>query len=368
MGLARCAVMAFGSWKMNTRLQVEHPVTEMVTGLDLVELQLRVASGEALNLRQEDIQLQGWAFEARVYAEDASKGFLPATGTLEYLSFPVDARADTGVRSGDTISPFYDPMIAKLVVHGSSRAVALSRLQDALAKTRIVGTTTNVAFLQQLASQSDFASGRVDTGLIARHQDILCEITPLSDAILACAALCAMGLPKLEDDFSGFHLWTPLRQSVQFTHLDDTFEAVVVTRAKTLFDVILDDSTVTVSFDQGVWVDGLKTSVELATTASGFAVFADKTYEFRRIDPLETQTGDRLGGNKITVPMPGLIKQVLVSKGDNVVPGEALAMLEAMKMEHRLLAERDGVVDEVLVQAGDQVEEGAVVILLQELE
>ena len=162
--------------EMNTRLQVEHPVTEMVTGLDLVEWQLRVAAGEKLPKEQDEIALPGHAFEARIYAEDASRSFLPATGTLHHLKFPEPSssvRIETGVRAGDAISPFYDPMIAKLVVHGPDRAAALDTLSEALEATEIAGSVTNVAFLAALARDPDFASGDVDTGLIGRRQEML---------------------------------------------------------------------------------------------------------------------------------------------------------------------------------------------------
>ena len=200
-----------GFWfmEMNTRLQVEHPVTEMVTGIDLVEWQLRVASGEPLPKAQGDIRLDGHAFEARIYAEDPAKGFLPATGTLHHLKFPAapDAsalRIETGVRAGDAISPFYDPMIAKLVVHGADRKAALAALRDALGETEIAGSTTNLAFLSALATDPDFASGDVDTGLIARHQDML-TATPAPDQRIVAqavmvAARSAVGHSPAADD------------------------------------------------------------------------------------------------------------------------------------------------------------------------
>ena len=167
---------AFYFMEMNTRLQVEHPVTEMVTGEDLVEWQLRVAAGEPLPKRQDELALHGHAIEARIYAEDPDRGFLPSIGTLAHLRAPVDGpavRVDTGVRAGDEITPYYDPMIAKLIVHGEDRPAALRRLAEALAEYEIVGVATNVAFLQRVVSHQAFASGAVDTGLIARHHAAL---------------------------------------------------------------------------------------------------------------------------------------------------------------------------------------------------
>ncbi|RUZ43739.1 biotin carboxylase N-terminal domain-containing protein, partial [Mesorhizobium sp. M7A.F.Ca.US.003.02.1.1] len=189
----------FWFMEMNTRLQVEHPVTEMVTGTDLVEWQLRVASGEKLPKTQSEIALVGHAFEARIYAEDAAKGFLPATGTLHHLKFPDAApqgatmRIETGVRAGDAISPYYDPMIAKLVVHATDRQAALEALGAALSRTEVAGSTVNTAFLAALAADPDFAAGDVDTSLIARHQTALTEIAPPTGETIAAAAVAASG-------------------------------------------------------------------------------------------------------------------------------------------------------------------------------
>ncbi|MBK8458396.1 MAG: ATP-grasp domain-containing protein [Phyllobacteriaceae bacterium] len=186
----------FWFMEMNTRLQVEHPVTEMVTGVDLVEWQLRVAAGEKLPLAQDDIRLDGHAFEARLYAEDASRGFLPATGALHHLALPSAAhlRIETGVRPGDTVTPFYDPMIAKIVAHGPDRTTALTRLAEALEETQVAGCTVNAGFLAALARDADFAAGRVDTGLIARKQAALTTIPEPAEAQIASAALAASGL------------------------------------------------------------------------------------------------------------------------------------------------------------------------------
>ena len=245
-----------GFWfmEMNTRLQVEHPVTEMVTGIDLVEWQLRVASGEKLPKTQDELALDGHAFEARIYAEDPAKGFLPATGTLHHLKFPAapDAtrlRIETGVRAGDAISPFYDPMIAKLVVHGADRHAALSVLADALASTEIAGSTTNLAFLSALAADADFASGDVDTGLIARHQDAL-TASPAPDArIVAQAVLAAArsrgGHSAAADDpwstLSGYAHFHRLTRKLTLFHGDDEIAAQVAVRPDGRADVVLPD-------------------------------------------------------------------------------------------------------------------------------
>ena len=220
----------FWFMEMNTRLQVEHPVTEMVTGVDLVEWQLRVAAGEKIPLTQDQIRLNGHAFEARIYAEDATKGFLPAIGTLHHLRFPEHAaagasmRIETGVRQGDAISPFYDPMIAKLVVHAADRPAALAALGEALEQTEIAGSITNTAFLAALAADADFAAGDVDTGLIGRHQEQLTTLPPPSPGDIADAALAASGAranPGAADPWSamaGYAHFHPVARSVTLEH------------------------------------------------------------------------------------------------------------------------------------------------------
>ena len=212
--------------EMNTRLQVEHPVTEAITGVDLVEWQLRVASGEGLPMRQSELGIDGHAFEARLYAEDAEAGFLPATGRLTHLSFPDGVRAETGVRAGDVISPWYDPMIAKVVVHGPTRAVALLSLERALAGTRVAGTVTNLAFLRRLAMQADFVAGRVDTGLIDRDVADLSARPVPGSRTRAIAAVASLGLDRAQPQ-EAFHLWSPLRWTARLAWRDEAIVAQV---------------------------------------------------------------------------------------------------------------------------------------------
>ncbi|MCF6232708.1 MAG: ATP-grasp domain-containing protein, partial [Rhodobacteraceae bacterium] len=228
----------FWFMEMNTRLQVEHPVTEAITGVDLVEWQLRVAAGEPLPKQQQDLHISGHAFEARLYAEDVPAGFLPATGTLTHLSFPDGARADSGVRQGDTISPWYDPMIAKLVVHGPNRGAALNQLERALRHTDVGGLTTNISFLSALAAQPDFKAGDMDTGLIARHIDTLTPPPVACTKARSIAALTALGLWD-NPNVSGFTLWQPLTRDVTLTHLDQDITARVSTNGPQDFTVEL---------------------------------------------------------------------------------------------------------------------------------
>jgi 3-methylcrotonyl-CoA carboxylase alpha subunit len=359
----------FWFMEMNTRLQVEHPVTEAITGVDLVEWQLRVAAGEPLPARQEDLAIDGHAFEARLYAEDVPAGFLPATGRLTHLAFPPGVRADSGVRPGDAISPHYDPMIAKLVVHGPTRAVALARLARALERTEVAGTITNLAFLGALARHPGFVAGDVDTGLIERDLQALVAAPAPSGAELALAALGTAGLHQGgSGPLSGFALWQPLRQRVAFLAGEERIEAVIQPQGPDAYLVDLGDTRHDCRLAaDGWWVDGMRPPARLAVTDAGVSLFGRATHHFRPIDPLARGDGGaEAGGALITAPMPGLLKTVHVAAGETVEKGQRLAVLEAMKMEYTLTAARDGVVAELLCAAGAQVEAGAPLIRLEE--
>lgn len=354
-----------GFWfmEMNTRLQVEHPVTEAITGVDLVEWQLRVASGEPLPKAQGELQINGHSFEARLYAEDVPAGFLPATGTLTHLAFPEAARADSGVRAGDVISPFYDPMIAKLTVHGSSRAEALGKLVRVLEQTEVGGSVTNLAFLRALALHDGFGRGEVDTGLIARDlETLIVEPTP-SGAIVALAAVAAMGLDQAA---SGFALWAPLQQALTLRVGEDEIAAKVATLNADHFEVTLGDQVHQVVRGAHWVVDGRTVQANLVRIEATVSIFAGHGFHFDIIDPLERDSSHAGDGNLIEAPMPGLVKGVFAKAGQVVQAGDRLAILEAMKMEHALLAVRDGIVAEVMVAEGDQVEAGAALIRLEE--
>lgn len=353
--------------EMNTRLQVEHPVTEAITGIDLVEWQLRVAAGEALPLAQDEIALTGHAVEARLYAEDAPKGFLPATGMLTHLAFPDGVRADSGVRAGDAISPFYDPMIAKIIVHGPTRDVALRRLDQALAGTEVAGCVTNHAFLRRLARQADFVAGDVDTGLIGRDLEALSAGPVPCSRTRALAALGALRLDQALPDLAGFSVWTPLEHVARLVWGDEDVAGRVTVRGPELFDVTVGEARHLVE-RRGAewWVDGQKTPARIVRNGNALTVFFGNGYGFEVIDSLAVGADSTGSGNVIEAPMPGLVRSVLARRGAAVAKGDRLVVLEAMKMEHALLAVRDGVVAEVLVSAGAQVEAGAALIRLEE--
>ena len=351
--------------EMNTRLQVEHPVTEMITGVDLVEWQLRVASGEALPVRQEDLGITGHAFEARLYAEDVPKGFLPATGTLTHLEFTPETRADSGVRAGDVISPFYDPMIAKVIVHGSTREVALSKLRAALAGCEVGGTVTNLAFLGALAGHAGFAAGDVDTGLIARDIDQLTTPPQIAPRHAALAGMVALDLMTPDGGGTGFHLWRPLRRQVvlRWGEEDHVLKVRVLSEDRQLWTV--GDAEVIAARRAGRWTLDGQPAASVSRAGATVTVFEHYGLVFEVVDPLDRAAGAAGDGNVIEAPMPGLLRSVEAQVGQRVAKGDRLAVLEAMKMEHALLAARDGVVAEVLAAEGDQVEAGAALVRLE---
>ena len=370
----------FWFMEMNTRLQVEHPVTEAITGLDLVELQLRVASGEPLPFAQDELAINGHAFEARLYAEDVPRGFLPAIGTLEYLKFSEAARNDTGVRQGDDITPFYDPMIAKVITHGATRDEALGRMRTALAETLIAGTVTNKAFLSALCAHDGFAAGNVDTGLIERDLDSLTGQTDPPALAYAVAAVAALGLaePTSSSDpwgsLSGWRMWGAAQNFVTLLHGDDVRELRVSLRNERDFKISSSAGTLNLSLVPGapdrMIVDGHAQPMRFALSREGESVrratvfLGGETFEFSVPDSVGDMA-DAASSDDVRAPMPGLVKQVRVSPGDAVSKGDALAVLEAMKMEHTLNAPRDGVVAAVNAGEGDQVKDGDLLVSLK---
>ncbi|MEO1362504.1 MAG: biotin carboxylase N-terminal domain-containing protein [Pseudomonadota bacterium] len=351
--------------EMNTRLQVEHPVTEAITGVDLVEWQLRVAAGEGLPCAQEDLTIDGHAFEARLYAEDVPAGFLPATGTLSHLIFPPRARADSGVRAGDTISPHYDPMIAKVIVHGPTRAVALRRLSRALAETEVAGTVTNLSFLGALSAHAGFAAGDVDTGLIARDLAALTAHADVEPVHVVAAAMAISGLDR-PGAASGFALWQPLRRTVPLARGEERLDPQVEVLSAGQQRWHVSGEVLELHHGDGRWWYGEWPVPRAVEGNAVVTVFDDRAIAFDAVDLLDVQNDAGRDANLIEAPMPGLVRDVLAAQGAHVVKGDRLVLLEAMKMEHSLTAPRDGRVAEVLVAAGDQVTAGAALIRLEE--
>ncbi|WP_412064700.1 acetyl/propionyl/methylcrotonyl-CoA carboxylase subunit alpha [Rhizobium sp. SYY.PMSO] len=365
--------------EMNTRLQVEHPVTEAIAGVDLVEWQLRVASGEPLPKTQDELAINGWAFEARIYAEDPSRGFLPATGTLSRLRFPGgDVRIDAGVREGDSITTHYDPLIAKLTVHAPDRAAALAKLTRGLEQTQVAGTTTNLDFLIRLSRQPDFAAGHPDTGLIDRDVEALTAAQQPDDAALAIAAIVeAGGFAEVAGSdpwlsLGAWQLWGEASRLVTLHFAGGQRNCRVTARDRTLFRVAFDDRAIPVRLLAGegvsrrIEIDGRQSRADIFETSSGVTLFLDgQTHHFHRFDPLDGGEETASGGDRVIAPMPGLVKIVRVREGDTVAKGQALIVMEAMKMELTLTAARDGIVESLHVGEGDQTSESAVLLSLR---
>ena len=356
----------FWFMEMNTRLQVEHPVTEAITGVDLVEWQLRVAAGEPLPARQNDLSITGHAFEARIYAEDVPAGFLPATGMIHHLHFPADVRADSGVRAGDEISPYYDPMIAKLVVHGRDRQAALHKLEQALSATEVAGLTTNLSFLRALSAHGEFADGQVDTGLIDRDLAQLTAEHEPDSRVIALAAIIASGLDRCSDPLAGFSLWSPIAHTIPLSGTGSDHIVQLQLRSGDGFEVTVNDRSHLIRSRADGWIiDGISCQPGSFRHGDQVWLFWDGIHQFHIPDPLARQTTVDETDDRIIAPMPGVIKDVLVSAGDAVSAGQVLAVQEAMKMEHSLTARADCRVAEVFVQPGVQVDAGQILIRLE---
>ncbi len=374
--------------EMNTRLQVEHPVTEAVTGLDLVEWQFRVAAGEPLPIGQPDLVLCGHAIEARLYAEDPQRGFLPQTGTLHGLRFPPPelARVDTGVRQGDTVTPFYDPMIAKIIAWGEDRAAAVGRLRRALAATAVLGVGTNLTLLSRIAAHPEFVSGGVDTGFIERHRTALVPPRrPAPDTVLAAAALFRLlaredaakaAASRSSDPFSPWARvdgWRLNGRGHQELILRDGAEERLVCAKPHAGSWLLqiDDRTILATAERRAdgWLatllDGVRRQITVLDCEAEIAVFlGGESWRLTEIDPRAAPAGEDPSAGRLTAPMPGRVTQLMVEAGTSVQRGQPLIVIEAMKMEHTVTAPADGVVEAVRFAPGDLVEEGAELIAL----
>ncbi len=378
---------SFYFMEMNTRLQVEHPVTEMITGQDLVEWQLRVAAGQPLPLKQEQLEIRGHALEARIYAEDANKGFLPATGKLVRLVPPaesINVRVDTGVEEGDEITPFYDPMISKLIVWDETRDGALARMRKALADYRVAGLTTNIDFLSRLVACPAFAKADLDTGLIERQQEFLFPAAqPVPrDALLVATVgelLWEQHAAKLVaqhsgDPYSPWHARDGWRMNLSAARTISFKDGETLVEAQVRYhgerwEITLSGQLTVAS---GKKLDGDRFAVELddrRLIASVVAVddkrtvfLQGSTYSLLRDDPLHrVDAGDSHGGG-LTAPMPGKVVALLAQPGQKVEKGTPLLILEAMKMEHTITAPAAGTLKAFCYAAGEQVADGAALV------
>jgi 3-methylcrotonyl-CoA carboxylase alpha subunit len=380
--------MNFFFMEMNTRLQVEHPVTEAITGQDLVEWQLRVAAGEPLPLQQDELRITGHAIEARICAENPDNNFLPATGQLAVYGLPDcvafergAVRVDSGVRQGDAISPFYDSMVAKLIVHGDTREQALARLDEALAQTHIVGLATNVQFLRMVARTDSFAKANLDTALIPREEAVLFKQERVGLPLAAAAAVAqtllrerategadpfsrrdgwrSHGLVerRFEFDFNGAHA----KASLAYLH-DGGLRLTVGEGAQAVSGPLAFQP---VAGGIELQYAGERTRAAVYAMGETDHVFMPRgATQIVAIDLLAHAGEDQSEGGRLTAPMPGKVVSFAVHAGDKVSKGQPLAVMEAMKMEHTIAAPVDGVVQELLYAPGDQVAEGAELLKL----
>jgi 3-methylcrotonyl-CoA carboxylase alpha subunit len=373
--------------EMNTRLQVEHPVTEMITGLDLVEWQLRIACGEKIPLKQDQLTFSGHAIEARIYAEDPAHGFLPATGRLVHLAFPAataQVRIDAGVEPGTQITPWYDPMIAKLIVHGADRAAALALLRQALAQVEIAGPKTNVAFLGRIAASRAFAAAELDTGLIERNHAELFVKNKMTDAVLAAAAFAELAEEQRAaaeraagsgDAFSPWHAVDGWRLN-QDSHHDFAFledGASYTTRIRFLgtgLRFAVDGREYALEGERLpdgallLRLDGRAFKARAVRDGDAWHVLYDGDCRRLALAGIAAHEEDA-GAGSLAAPMPGKVIKVLTQPGARVAKGDALLILEAMKMEHTIIAPAAGVVKEIHYATGEQVLEGAELITLE---
>ncbi len=336
--------------EMNTRLQVEHPVTEMITGQDLVEWQLRVASGEPLPKRQDELKIDGWAMEARLYAENPATGFLPSTGRLEHFDLAFErrgVRVDAGVEEGGEVSPFYDPMVAKIIVHDADRTSAARRLAAAVEETEVWPVRTNAGFLAKAAHHPAFVAGEVDTGFIASNlESLLPAKTPSQSAVNELVSRARRTDTDLEDALNafgliGFRLNAPPR------------------------------------LETPVWVEGEQRSARFSgrdvqssrIAEEPFVIYeSGSAYGLSFFPPLAGSAAGATSDGQLLAPMPGKVVQLAVKAGERVAKGAPVVTLEAMKMEHGMTAPFDAVVAEAPVSVGQQVAEGTLLVRLEAAE
>lgn len=387
--------------EMNTRLQVEHPVTEMITGYDLVEWQLRIANNEPIPVQQEELAINGHAIEVRIYAENPDNDFLPSIGQLSHLSFPAHlsfvnapVRVDSGIRQGDSISPFYDPMIAKLIVWGVDREQAIARMRQALLDTHIIGLHTNVDFLYRLMTNDSFVNADLDTGLIENNQEVLFPpARPTSVKALAYATagyLAKHGLKNSRaaknaptsyvDPWASADYWRVRKgegTTLTVHDADNEYQLKLDQRAYDQWILEIDGVEHNFAWEVSTLDDAQQFDIKLALNGAlsqGKVVFEgedlylytqDGQIRLKLPDTLaQAGESDDVGGGGLTAPMPGKVINILVNVGDKVNPGDVLLVMEAMKMEHSITADEGGVVEELFFVVGDQVTEGAELIKL----
>lgn len=372
--------------EMNTRLQVEHPVTEMITGQDLVEWQLRVAFGEPLPKQQHELQIHGHALEARVYAEEPEKGFIPAIGQISYLHYPEQndsVRVDSGIVEGDEISTYYDPMIAKLIVWGKNREAALTQMHHALGQFHVDGLGNNIAFLDRLVLCDSFKNAHLDTGLIQREEELLLKSSAdISVELVVTAALIELLSRLAQNPTSNNPVWQQkafwrLNQQNIYTiklQCNDVLRVVSFKALENSFLANYEGQTLTI---QGELLDqhllqlnlaGQQQKLAFSRTEHGITLFQNgQSYEFTYLKSDFNGRDEQCTENNLTAPMPGVITQVLVAANDKVKKDDVLLTLEAMKIEYTIRAPHDGIIANSYFQKGDQVKAGDELVEFQPL-
>ena len=378
--------------EMNTRLQVEHPVTEMITGQDLVEWQLRVAFGEPLPKQQHELQIHGHALEARVYAEEPEKGFMPAIGQINYLHYPAQndfVRVDSGIIEGDEITTFYDPMIAKLIIWGENREAALVQMHNALSQFHVEGLGNNIAFLDRLVASESFTHANLDTNLIQREEDYLFNTArQTSNELIASAALTELLLRSSQNKVANNPVWQtnalwrsnvkssyPIKFKLADQDLCIRLTSNNGTLGQSCFTADINGEKIELSGEilnknlVAVELQGKKDTLAFSQSKDALTIFKNgKTYAFHYIKNNYSAEDSAGSEGNLKAPMPGAITQVFVTANQSVKKDEVLLTLEAMKMEYAIRAPFDGVVIASYFQKGDQVKAGDELVEFQALE
>lgn len=368
--------------EMNTRLQVEHPVTEMITGQDLVEWQLKIASGEPLPLTQDQLNIHGHAFEARIYAEDPDKNFMPSIGKLIHLKHPAinkHVRIDNGVKQGDQISIYYDPLIAKLIVWDKNRLLAMEKLAQALSEYQIVGINTNIAFLKKILQQPEFIAEKINTQFIDKHPDILkLHIEKIPMEILAIATFYILQSQQKFHEISvdtnedinspwfihdNWQLNSEKYQTIQFIYQKNKI-LIKIIQKNHVYNFIIDDKILSIEgeFKNDQILVNVNGQIHTGTIIQHnyqLHIFSNKEhFQIDLYDPVSNQAHAADLNSHLIAPMPGTVTSILVNAGQTVNKGDSLLVIEAMKMEHTIIAPQDGSVEQIYFQVGDIVEEG----------
>ncbi|MFT6735329.1 MAG: 3-methylcrotonyl-CoA carboxylase alpha subunit [Polaribacter sp.] len=383
---------SFYFMEMNTRLQVEHPVTEKITGLDLVEWQITVANNQPLQLTQEQLSFNGHAFEARIYAEDPNNDFLPVTGKIDYLGLPKlnhNVRVDSGVVSGDSVSVFYDPMVAKLIVWDKDRNSALARLRGALSEFHVAGLTTNIEFLHQLASHESFINADLDTHFLDKYGEELCNLTNDADSsIIAAAALSVMleqsnhstieNLTSPWFDTTGWRLNEDNHHIIEMVHNEQCITVTAHFREQSfIFEIFGKEYLVSgsltsenQSYEQHnlrLDIDGLKSRVVISKKENEIVIFKNAMSWSFQIKDNKQSLVEQEECTNLSAPMPGTVIEILVEVGQEIEKDQPIVIMEAMKMEHTIKAHRPLVITDVLYSPGDLVEDGAELVAFEEI-